>query len=149
MSRSRSARVLSAAVACAFALTAQAAAKPGSVSDPASRRAYDPAAKSVPAAPLSFTNKVINPSSVNNPGADATAQDTQSETVRRGERSNVVVGFNDSGAFIGGASKFTGFANSTNSGGSFTDRGTLADQRHRRRGRSEPRHQLANGRRVS
>ena len=125
MSRSRSARVLSAAVACAFALTAQAAAKPGSVSNPASSRAYDPAAKSVPAAPLSFTNKVINSGSVNNPGADATAQDTQSETSVAANGSNVVVGFNDSGSFIGGASKFTGFANSTNSGGSFTDRGTL------------------------
>ena len=84
------------------------------------------AAKTVPSSPLSFTNRVINATSVNNPGADSTAQDTQSETSVAANGANVVVAFNDSGSFLGGQNSFTGFANSTNSGAAFTDRGRLA-----------------------
>ena len=63
---------------------------------------------------------------VNNPAADATAQDTQSETtIVLGSGSNIIAGFNDSGSFIGGANKFTGYATSNNGGVSWTDGGTL------------------------
>lgn len=63
---------------------------------------------------------------VNDPAADLTAQKTQSETtIVLGSGSNVIAGFNDSGSFIGGASKFTGYSLSTDSGDSWTDMGTL------------------------
>lgn len=62
---------------------------------------------------------------VNNPAADATAQDTQSETTLTAQGNKVVVAFNDSGSFLGGASKFTGFSRSHTSGASFSDRGAL------------------------
>jgi len=63
---------------------------------------------------------------VNNPGADGTDQDTQSETtIVRGSGSTVVVGFNDSGSYIGGNLQFTGYSRSANAGDSFTDQGTL------------------------
>lgn len=63
---------------------------------------------------------------VNNPAADLGAQDTQSETsIVLGSGSNVIVGFNDSGSFIGGAQKFTGFGRSTDMGATWTDGGTL------------------------
>ncbi|MBI1785476.1 hypothetical protein HYR69_10065, partial [Candidatus Sumerlaeota bacterium] len=59
---------------------------------------------------------------VNNPAADATTQDTQSETALvLGSGSNIVAAFNDSGSNVGGVTKFTGFARSTNGGTSFTD----------------------------
>ncbi len=80
-------------------------------------------------APPSFTPEPLsvlpNPL-VNDPAADLTAQKTQSETtIVLGLGSNVIVGFNDSGSFIGGASKFTGYSLSTDSGDSWTDMGTL------------------------
>src|SRR5689334_17966779 len=63
---------------------------------------------------------------VNNPTTDATAQDTQSETsIIKAGGSNMVAAFNDSGSFIGGASKFTGWATSSNNGTTWTDRGAL------------------------
>lgn len=63
---------------------------------------------------------------VNDAAADATAQDTQSETaIVLGAGNVVIAGFNDSGSYIGGASKFTGTSRSTNSGTAWTDQGTL------------------------
>ena len=62
---------------------------------------------------------------VNNAAADATAQDTQSETALvLGSGNNVIAGFNDSGSFIG-ANHFTGWAYSSNSGANWTDPGLL------------------------
>lgn len=62
---------------------------------------------------------------VNNPNADKTGQDTQSETsIVLGANSNPVVGFNDSGSYITNP-QFTGYAYSTNGGATFTDAGTL------------------------
>ena len=72
----------------------------------------------------------IHHSAVNNPAADATAQDTQSETtiIDLGG-GNLVAGFNDSGSwdgiFGGGNDHFTGYAFSTDGGRSWTDKGTL------------------------
>ncbi len=74
-------------------------------------------------APLnsSFTNVLIN-----NPAADATAQNTQSETtIVLGPGGVVLSGFNDSGSFLGGVNKFTGFGRSANSGTTWTDQGAL------------------------
>ena len=63
---------------------------------------------------------------VNDPNLDLTAQDTQSETtIVLGSGDNVCAGYNDSGSFIGGASKFTGFSRSTNGGATWTDQGVL------------------------
>ena len=63
---------------------------------------------------------------VNNPAADATAQDTQNETaIVLGSGSNIIGSFNDSGSNISGASKFTGFSTSNDGGNTWTDGGTL------------------------
>lgn len=63
---------------------------------------------------------------VNDVTADTTAQRTQSETtIVLGSGNNVIAGFNDSGSFVNGAQKFTGYATSSDSGSSWTDRGTL------------------------
>lgn len=63
---------------------------------------------------------------VNNAAADATSQDTQSETaIVLGSGSVVIAGFNDSGSFLGGASKFTGASRSADGGTSFIDLGAL------------------------
>ncbi|HEX9410402.1 MAG TPA: exo-alpha-sialidase [Actinomycetota bacterium] len=66
---------------------------------------------------------------VNDPTADSTSQDTQSETAIALSGSNVSVVFNDSGSclpncFTSGT-HFTGYSVSTDSGASFTDQGTL------------------------
>ena len=53
------------------------------------------------------------------------AQDTQSETSVAALGNKVVVAFNDSGSFLGGLSHFTGYASSSNTGGSFIDHGIL------------------------
>jgi len=55
---------------------------------------------------------------VNDPNLDLTAQDTQSETTLvvfepAGNGSTGCSAYNDSGSFIGGAQKFTGFSRST------------------------------------
>lgn len=65
---------------------------------------------------------------VNNPAADTTAQDTQSETaIVLGSGSNIDVAFNDSESNVGGANHFTGFSQSTDGGNTFTDKGSLPD----------------------
>ena len=62
----------------------------------------------------------------NDPAADTTARNTQSETsIVLASGTNVVSAFNDSGSNVAGANKFTGFSTSANSGTSWTDRGTL------------------------
>jgi subtilisin-like proprotein convertase family protein len=68
----------------------------------------------------------ILPSTVNGPSADATAQDTQSETTIGVLGSNVIIGWNDSGSFDANR-HFTGYGHSSNGGLSFTDMGTLPD----------------------
>ncbi|MGH9930553.1 MAG: hypothetical protein ACREA9_15180, partial [Pyrinomonadaceae bacterium] len=71
------------------------------------------------------TSSFVDPL-VNNPAADMTAQNTQSETaIVLGSGNNVVSAFNDSGSFLGGVSKFTGFSTSANSGTAWTDQGAL------------------------
>ena len=62
---------------------------------------------------------------VNDPAADGTAQNTQSETTLAVLGGTVVVGFNDSGSFLNGLPQFTGFSRSTDGGASFTDGGSL------------------------
>ncbi len=74
-----------------------------------------------PADPRQF----IYATAVNDPSADTTAQDTQSETTVAARGNKVVTAFNDSGSYGGSSNHFTGFASSTNTGGTFTDRGTL------------------------
>ena len=64
---------------------------------------------------------------VNNAAADATARDTQSETaIVLGTGTTILSVFNDSGSNLGGAIHFTGWARSTDGGGTFVDRDTLA-----------------------
>ena len=92
------------------------------------RKGAQVAAPPAQAEPVPFDGPLVPPTNVlvNDPTADATAQDTQSETALvLGAGSNIVSVFNDSGSFINGASKFTGFSFSTNAGTSFTDQGTL------------------------
>jgi hypothetical protein len=62
---------------------------------------------------------------VNDPNEDHTAQDTQSETTMLVFGNTIVSGFNDSGSFLGGASKFTGYSISTDGGKTFKDMGVL------------------------
>ena len=65
---------------------------------------------------------------VNDPNADATAQDTQSETtIANFGGGNLIASFNDSGSFLGGASHFTGYAFSADNGFTWTDAGKLPD----------------------
>ena len=61
----------------------------------------------------------------NNNGTSGTANFTQSETAILGWGNNVVIGFNDSGSYTGGANKFTGWSYSSDGGASFVDGGTL------------------------
>ena len=64
---------------------------------------------------------------VNDPSADATAQDTQSETTLTIAGPNLVSAYNDSGSFLNGAAHFTGYSVSFNGGRSWQDMGTLPD----------------------
>ncbi len=65
---------------------------------------------------------------VNNPSADLSDQDTQSETtIVLGSGMNVVGSFNDSGSFTGINSHFTGYSTSSDMGSTWTDRGILPD----------------------
>ncbi len=65
---------------------------------------------------------------VNDPTADGTNQDTQSETaVLFGTEQNIIAAYNDSGSHVGGAARFTGWALSVDGGATFTDKGTLPD----------------------
>ncbi|MCZ7616212.1 MAG: T9SS type A sorting domain-containing protein [Ignavibacteriaceae bacterium] len=61
----------------------------------------------------------------NNNGSSGTANFTQSETSILAFGNNVVIGFNDSGSYTGGANKFTGWSYSSDGGASFIDGGTL------------------------
>ena len=70
--------------------------------------------------------RTLNAGTVNNPAADATAQDTQSETtIASVGGTNLVAAWNDSGSFLGGAAHFTGYAFSSNNGQTWTDAGAL------------------------
>lgn len=62
---------------------------------------------------------------VNNRAEDTGSNDTQSETSTVLLGQNVIVGFNDSEEFDGLNPHFTGWANSINLGGSFSDHGPL------------------------
>jgi len=63
---------------------------------------------------------------VNDPTADATSQDTQSETALvLGSGSRVIAAFNDSGSYGPGSNRFTGWAYSSDGGLSWTDPGAL------------------------
>lgn len=87
-------------------------------------QALDPRPQPLPVYPPDPRN-TIHTGTVNNPAADTTAQDTQSETsvaVLPGKR---VVAFNDSGSYNGSNNHFTGYAASTDSGSTFVDKGTL------------------------
>lgn len=64
---------------------------------------------------------------VNDPGDDATAQDTQSETTITIAGPNLVAAYNDSGSFINGEFHFTGYSVSTNGGLTWVDQGQLPD----------------------
>ncbi len=61
------------------------------------------------------------------PPLDTTTQKTQSETtvIITGANS-LVSAYNDSGSFIGG-NKFTGYSTSTDTGSTWTDRGTIPE----------------------
>ncbi|MBK9097713.1 MAG: T9SS type A sorting domain-containing protein [bacterium] len=61
----------------------------------------------------------------NNNGSTGTSNFTQSETSIIAFGNNVVIGFNDSGSYTGGANKFTGWSYSSDGGASFVDGGTL------------------------
>ena len=63
---------------------------------------------------------------VNSLAADTTSSDTQSETaIVLGSGNNIVVAFNDSESYANNTNHFTGFAQSSNGGSSFTDPGSL------------------------
>jgi hypothetical protein len=66
-------------------------------------------------------DKLVN----NNNGSTGTANFTQSEMSIVAYGNNVIIGFNDSGSYTGGANKFTGWSYSTDGGNTFTDGGTL------------------------
>jgi hypothetical protein len=69
---------------------------------------------------LSFTNVLVN-----DPTADLTFRDTQSETaVVLGSGGNVVVAFNDTGSILNPDLTGVGWAASTDGGDSFTDKGS-------------------------
>jgi len=67
------------------------------------------------------TDALVN----NNTGSTGTANFTQSEMSIIAFGNNVVIGFNDSGSYVGGANKFTGWSYSTDGGTTFVDGGTL------------------------
>jgi hypothetical protein len=96
----------------------------GAVGEPA-KNSTGSGQSSIGESPLSA---LANPL-VNNPAADATAQNTQSETtIVLGSGMNVISSFNDSGSFVppvDAMDKFTGFSRTTNMGTTWTDGGTL------------------------
>lgn len=107
------------------ALSLRDAQLPGKL-DWATRR-RPPAPGHRPTSPAPASGNVV----VNDHAADATNQDTQSETTITLAGGNAVVGFNDSGHCFDPCpivpGHFTGRALSTDGGASFTDNGTLAD----------------------
>jgi hypothetical protein len=79
-----------------------------------------------PNSPIEEESNVL----VNNRNLDLTAQDTQSETSLvvfgpGGNGNTTCSGYNDSGSFIGGAQKFTGFSRSGDGGATWADQGAL------------------------
>ncbi len=77
--------------------------------------------------PLFETPDVLANPPVNDPTLDTTAQKTQSETtVLLTGGNGIVSSYNDSGSFVSG-NKFTGYSTSTDSGSSWTDRGTIPE----------------------
>ncbi len=81
---------------------------------------FQAAAPELPAAAVP-TNVLVN-----DPAADTTARDTQSETtIVLGSGSTVVAGFNDSGSFLPGGNQFTGYSVSIDGGSTFLDKGPL------------------------
>ncbi len=65
---------------------------------------------------------------VNDPSEDTSSQDTQSTAaITLASGTNLVAAFTDSGSFTGLNNHFTGYSTSADSGGSFTDHGTLPD----------------------
>jgi hypothetical protein len=90
---------------------------PSSAADP---QLQGPSSPPIEDLSLGFSNQLVN-----NPNADTTQRDTQSETTLvLGSGANIVAAFNDSGSSLSGP-HFTGFSRSTNSGASWTDQGTL------------------------
>src|ERR1044071_4496650 len=93
---------------------------------------YEASSFNVPVLPVPYegatspdTSSFVDPL-VNNPAADSTNQNTQSETtIVLGSGTNVVSVFNDSGSNVGGVNRFTGYSTSANSGTAWTDRGNL------------------------
>ena len=103
---------------------------PVSVDDPRSGaalnrdQAHHPRPQPQPVLPGDATNRINGPA-VNNPAADLTAQDTQSETTIAVLPNNPVIAWNDSGSFNGSNNHFTGYGLSTNNGDTFVDKGAL------------------------
>jgi hypothetical protein len=74
---------------------------------------------SLPEEITSLTNVLVN-----DPSADSTNKDTQSETTIVLGSGSIIVAFNDSGSSLQG-SHFTGWSRSVNGGSTFTDMGVL------------------------
>ena len=70
---------------------------------------------------IAGTDALVN----NNTGSTGTSNFTQSETSILAFGSTVLIGFNDSGSYVGGSNKFTGWSYSTDGGATFMDGGTL------------------------
>lgn len=87
-------------------------------------QALNPGTQPQPTSSGVSPNAIIVPP-VNNPAADTTAQDTQSETTIAVLPNTPVIAFNDSGSYTGSNNHFTGYAQSTNSGNTWTDKGAL------------------------
>ncbi len=129
--------VAAAAVAASLALLTPITADAGGggkpapgPDDPRSGAALNRLAAQKPAAPMDPVypenpQQQVLQTAVNNPAADATAQDTQSETTIAAKGNNVIVAWNDSGSFTGSNNHFTGWAQSGNNGLSFADKGAL------------------------
>ncbi len=87
-----------------------------------------PPSDHVPVSPISQGQPPPVPPNVlvNNPAEDGNSrQDTQSETSLVVAGNTVITGFNDSNAYNGNNTHFTGFSRSTNSGASYQDLGSL------------------------
>ncbi len=101
--------------------------RPAAGKPPVARRGRLSARRARPQVEILEDRTVLSPVNVlvNNPAADATAQDTQSEAAIALAGSNVVIAYVDSGSNLNGVNKRDGYALSTDGGASFTDMGTL------------------------
>src|SRR3954468_5256311 len=81
-----------------------------------------PSGDSTVTSPLSPTD---TSTLTNSPGADTSAQDTQSETTVALAGSNLISSFNDSGSFSSSTNHFTGWSSGPAAGAAFIDHGTL------------------------